>query len=291
MIEVKINRRASERVAAGHPWIFTSDVTDRAQALAGAAVKVVDPRGRPLGTAHYSSSSQIALRMLTDQVEEIDRDFYLRRLRAAEAHRQTVVRNTDAYRVVHAEADLLPALIVDRYGDYLVMQTLDQGMDAAKQTIASCVEEIFHPRGIVARNDAPVRIKEELPLETTTMSGEVPDSVSLRMNGLALTADLLHGQKTGIFLDQRENYLAAACTRRATLGAVACSIASPLPAASRSISRPSANQSKPSIARPRRSNAPDPLPPRTESPTWSSAKPTSSTCSTPTTAPAASLPW
>jgi 23S rRNA (cytosine1962-C5)-methyltransferase len=210
MIEVKINRRASERVAAGHPWIFTSDVTDRAQALAGAAVKVVDPRGRPLGTAHYSSSSQIALRMLTDQVEEIDRDFYLRRLRAAEAHRQTVVRNTDAYRVVHAEADLLPALIVDRYGDYLVMQTLDQGMDAAKQTIASCVEEIFHPRGIVARNDAPVRIKEELPLETTTMSGEVPDSVSLRMNGLALTADLLHGQKTGIFLDQRENYLAAA---------------------------------------------------------------------------------
>jgi 23S rRNA (cytosine1962-C5)-methyltransferase len=209
MTEVKINRRASERVAAGHPWIFTSDVTDRAQAHAGAVVKVVDPRGRPQGTAHYSSSSQIALRMLTDQVQEIDRDFYLRRLRAAEAHRQTLVRDTDAYRVVYAEADLLPGLIVDRYGDYLVMQTLDQGMDAAKQTIASCLEEIFHPHGIVARNDAPVRIKEELPLETTTMSGEVPDSVSLRMNGLALTADLLHGQKTGIFLDQRENYLAA----------------------------------------------------------------------------------
>ena len=209
MTQVKVNRRASERVAAGHPWIFASDVVDRPQSNAGGAVTVVDPRGRPLGMAHYSSSSQIALRMLTDRMQEIGRDFYLRRLRSAEAHRQNVVRDTDAYRVVHGEADLLPALIVDRYGDYLVMQTLDQGMDTAKQTIASCLEELFNPRGILARNDVAVRAKEELPLETTTMAGEVPDSVSLRMNGLALTADLLHGQKTGIFLDQRENYLAA----------------------------------------------------------------------------------
>jgi 23S rRNA (cytosine1962-C5)-methyltransferase len=209
MTQIKVNRRASERVAAGHPWIFASDVVDRPQSNAGGAVTVVDPRGRTLGMAHYSSSSQIALRMLTDRVQEIARDFYLHRLRAAETHRKNVVRDTDAYRVVHGEADLLPALIVDRYGDYLVMQTLDQGMDAAKQTIASCLEEIFKPRGIVARNDAAVRTKEELPLETTTIAGEVPASVSLRMNSLALTADLLHGQKTGIFLDQRENYLAA----------------------------------------------------------------------------------
>jgi 23S rRNA (cytosine1962-C5)-methyltransferase len=210
MAEVKVNRRASERVAAGHPWIFASDVVDRPPSHAGDAISVVDPRGRPLGMAHYSSSSQIALRMLTDRVQEIGRDFYLRRLRAAEAHRKTVVRDTDAYRVVHGEGDLLPALIVDRYGDYLVIQTLDQGMDAAKQTIASCLEEIFTPRGIVARNDVAVRLKEELPLDTTTLAGEVPEAVSLRMNGLALTADLLHGQKTGIFLDQRENYRAAA---------------------------------------------------------------------------------
>ncbi len=210
MNEVKVNRKASERVASGHPWIFTSDVTDRAQARAGEAVKVLDPRSRALGVAHFSSSSQIALRMLTNQIQEIGREFFLDRLGAAEAHRKTVVRDTDAYRVVHAEGDLLPGLIVDRYGDYLVMQTLDQGMDAAKQTIASCLEEIFHPRGIVARNDAQVRTKEELPLETTIMAGEIPDSVSLRMNGLTLGADLLRGQKTGIFLDQRENYLAAA---------------------------------------------------------------------------------
>jgi 23S rRNA (cytosine1962-C5)-methyltransferase len=143
-------------------------------------------------------------------VEEIDREFFLRRIRAAEQHRRLVVRDTDAYRVVHGEADLLPALIVDRYGDCLVMQTLDQGMDAAKAVIVSCLEEIFHPRAIVARNDAAVRAKEHLPLERAVVAGEVPDAVTVRMNGLVLRADLLRGQKTGIFLDQRENYRAAA---------------------------------------------------------------------------------
>jgi len=210
MNEVRVNRKAADRVASGHPWIFASDIADRDGAQPGEAVKVADQRGRPLGTAHYSAASQIALRMLSRQVEEIGRDFYLRRLRAAEAHRREVVRDTDAYRVVHGEADLLPALVVDRYGEYLVMQTLDQGMDAAKAEIASCLEEIFAPRGIVARNDVAVRAKEQLPLECTAMAGEVPESVAVEMNGFHMQADLVHGQKTGVFLDQRENYLAAA---------------------------------------------------------------------------------
>ncbi len=210
MNEVRVNRKAAERVASGHPWIFSSDVTDRDGAQPGEAVKVADPRGRPLGTAHYSSTSEITLRMLSPQVEEIGRDFFLRRIRAAEEHRRAVVRHSDAYRVVHGEADLLPALVVDRYGDYLVMQTLDQGMDAAKGDIASCLEEIFHPRGIVARNDVAVRAKENLPQECCVASGEIPELVTAHMNGLALRADLLRGQKTGIFLDQRENYRAAA---------------------------------------------------------------------------------
>ncbi len=210
MTEVKVNRKAADRVAGGHPWIFTSDIADRDGAQPGQPVKVADPRGRPLGTAHYSSASQITLRMLSRQVEEIGRDFFLRRLRAAEQHRRTVVHDSDAYRVVHGEADLLPALVVDRYGDYLVMQTLDQGMDAAKSEIASCLEEIFQPKGIVARNDVAVRSKELLPLETTILSGEIPDSATVGMNGLTLRADLLHGQKTGIFLDQRQNYQAVA---------------------------------------------------------------------------------
>jgi len=210
MNEVRVSRKGADRVTSGHPWIFSSDIADRDGAQAGHPVKVADLRGRPLGTAHYSSSSQISLRMLSRQVEEIGRDFFLHRLRAAEAHRRAVVRNTDAYRVVHGEADLLPALVVDRYGDYLVVQTLDQGMDAAKGAIASAIDEIFRPKGIVARNDVAVRAKEELPLETTILAGEVPESVTVRMNSLTLRADLLHGQKTGIFLDQRDNYRAAA---------------------------------------------------------------------------------
>ena len=210
MNEVRVSRKGADRVTSGHPWIFSSDIADRDGAQAGHPVKVADLRGRPLGTAHYSSSSQISLRMLSRQVEEIGRDFFLHRLCAAEAHRRAVVRNTDAYRVVHGEADLLPALVVDRYGDYLVVQTLDQGMDAAKGAIASALDEIFHPKGIVARNDVAVRAKEELPLETTILAGEVPESVTVRMNALTLRADLMHGQKTGIFLDQRDNYRAAA---------------------------------------------------------------------------------
>jgi len=210
MNEVRVSRKGADWVTSGHPWIFSSDIADRDGAQPGHPVKVADLRGRPLGTAHYSSSSQISLRMLSRQVEEIGRDFFLHRLRAAEAHRRAVVRNTDAYRVVHGEADLLPALVVDRYGDYLVVQTLDQGMDAAKDAIASALHEIFHPKGIVARNDVAVRAKEELPLETTILSGEVPESVTVRMNALTLRADLMHGQKTGIFLDQRDNYRAAA---------------------------------------------------------------------------------
>ena len=210
MNEVRVNRKAADRVASGHPWIFASDITDRDGAQAGEAVKVADGRGRALGTAHYSSASQIALRMLSTLVETIDRSFYLRRLRAAEEHRCRVVRDSSVYRVAHAEADLLPALLVDRYADYLVMQTLNQGMDAAKAEIVSCLEEIFRPLGIVARNDVAVRAKEQLPLETAVASGRVPEFVPIEMNGLALRADLLHGQKTGIYLDQRENYLAAA---------------------------------------------------------------------------------
>ncbi len=206
---VRVNRKAADRIRSGHPWVFSSDVADRGGARPGATVTVLDPRERPLGTAHYSSTSQIALRLLSRQIEETGRDFYLRRLRAAEEHRREVVRDSDAYRVVHGEADLLPALVVDRYGDSLAVQTLDQGMDAARGEIVSCLEEIFAPRAIVARNDVPVRAKEELPLETAVWQGGVAGPVTVRMNGLALQADLLHGQKTGIFLDQRENYLAA----------------------------------------------------------------------------------
>lgn len=207
---VRVSGRGADRVASGHPWVFASDVIDRGEAQPGEAVQVVETKGRTLGTAHYSSASQICLRFLSGQVEPIDRAFFLRRLAAAEAYRRRVVSGTDAYRLVHGEGDLLPALIVDRYGEYLVLQTLDQGMDRAKPEIVSALEELYSPRGIIERNDAPVRKREDLPLRTGVLAGEAPARLQVRMNGLLLWTDPLHGQKTGVFLDQRENYLAAA---------------------------------------------------------------------------------
>jgi 23S rRNA (cytosine1962-C5)-methyltransferase len=207
---VRVNRKAAGRVASGHPWLFQSDILDRGAAQPGAAVVVQDPRGRALGTAHYSSSSQISLRLLSERVEEIDRSFFLCRLRAALDFRVDNVHETEAYRVVHAEGDLLPALVVDRYGDYLVIQTLDQGMEKVQELIVDCLTELLQPKGIVARNDAAVRAHEQLPQETRVLAGEIPERVVVRMNGFQLEADLVGGQKTGIFLDQRENYRAAA---------------------------------------------------------------------------------
>lgn len=205
-----MNRKAADRVASGHLWIFSSDVTDRGSAEPGDAVKVLDPRGRLLGVAHYSSTSQITLRLLSDRVEPADKQFFLRRITAAIAHRERVVENSNACRLVSSEGDLLPGLIVDRYGPYLVMQTLDQGMDRARDLIAHCLGELLAPKGILARNDASVRKREALPLEKVILAGEVPERAPIEMNGLKLDADLMHGQKTGIYLDQRENYVAAA---------------------------------------------------------------------------------
>jgi 23S rRNA (cytosine1962-C5)-methyltransferase len=148
--------------------------------------------------------------MLSGRVETINREFYLRRIGAAEEHRKRVVAGSDAYRLVHGEADQLPGLVIDRYGDYFTLQTLDQGMDRAKGDIVSAIEELFSPRGIVERNDAAVRKREALPLQSGVVAGDVPETIAVRMNGLQMHADLLHGQKTGIFLDQRENYVAAA---------------------------------------------------------------------------------
>jgi 23S rRNA (cytosine1962-C5)-methyltransferase len=207
---VRVNRKGANRIASGHPWVFSSDVLDRGQATGGQAVVVADPTGAALGTAHYSGASQISLRLLSERVEPIDRAFYLRRIATAEAHRKRVVEDSEAYRLVHGEGDQLPGLVIDRYGDYLTLQTLDQGMDGAKAEIVSCLEELFAPKGIAERNDAAVRKREALLLHSGVVAGEVPETIAVRMNGLKLHCDLLHGQKTGIFLDQRENYIAAA---------------------------------------------------------------------------------
>ncbi|MGH9666325.1 MAG: class I SAM-dependent rRNA methyltransferase [Bryobacteraceae bacterium] len=211
---VRVTRKGADRVLSGHPWIFASDVSGRAGASPGDVVRVLDPRGRLVGLAHYSSTSQICLRMLTTSPESIDRTFFLRRLHAAQQLRERLVSGTDAYRLVHGEADLLPGLVVDRYGDSIVLQTLDQGMDRAKPLLVECLRELLPAGCIVARNDVAVRTHESLPLETEVLWGEPPERTVIGMNGLSLEVDLLRGQKTGVFLDQRENYVAASLHAR-----------------------------------------------------------------------------
>jgi 23S rRNA (cytosine1962-C5)-methyltransferase len=178
--------------------------------LPGDAVRVFDSKRRFLGVAHYSSTSQICLRMLTARDEPIDRAFFRRRIKDCIDYRQRIVSDSDAYRVVFGEADLLPGLTIDRYADCVVLQTLDQGMDAAKDDIAACIGELLHPRAVVLRNDVSVRLHESLSLEKKVLEGDASTTVRIRMNGLAFEADLLGGQKTGVYLDQRENYVAAA---------------------------------------------------------------------------------
>jgi 23S rRNA (cytosine1962-C5)-methyltransferase len=203
--QVRVSRKGAARLADGHPWIFRSDVTDASAARPGDTVRVLGPRGEFLSLAHYSSSSQITLRALGSGPFSI-----ATRIAAAQIFRESVVTDSTAYRLAHAEADFLPALIIDRYADAFVVQALDQAMDRALPEIVSALEAQFEPRLIVARNDAAVRSLEELPREVKILSGESEGAVDIHMNGFHLQADLLHGQKTGVFLDQRENYLAAA---------------------------------------------------------------------------------
>jgi 23S rRNA (cytosine1962-C5)-methyltransferase len=173
-------------------------------------VRVLDQRARFIGIAHYSAASQICLRLLSRSSVPVDRAFFRARIEAAVAHRRRIVENSDAFRVVFGEADLLPGLVIDRYGDYVVMQTLNQGMDRAAEDIAACVQDLLVPRAIVLRNDVAVRERESLPQDKRVLTGELPDQIEISMHGFRLRADLLRGQKTGVYLDQRENYAAAA---------------------------------------------------------------------------------
>ena len=205
---VVISTRGVERLRSGHPWVYRSDVRS-AQAEAGAIVRVTDERGRLHGRAFYSDKSQIAVRLLTRENLPVDRAFFTERLRRAAAYRETVVENTDAYRLVHGEADLLPSIVIDRYGDYLVVQTLSQASERQKDLIVEILVELYSPRGILERNDPKVRLLEGLPQSVSMLHGEVPAEVLAKENGITFVYDLAKGQKTGSFLDQRENHWAA----------------------------------------------------------------------------------
>ncbi len=209
---VRISRRGAERLKAGHVWIYRSDVVSADGIPPGALVAVADERGKLFGSALYSTASQIAVRMISREPVSDLSGLIRQRVSDAISYRERVVENADAYRLIFSEADFLPGLIVDRYNDILSFQAVTQAMDAepARQAVLAELTERLHPAAIVERVDPRVRQLEELaPRDNGVVLGERISTV-IRMNGIQFHYDALEGQKTGAFLDQRENYAAAA---------------------------------------------------------------------------------
>lgn len=199
------------RLKEGHVWVYRSDVIDAEAIPAGALVDVVDERGKPFGSALYSSASQIAIRMISGRPVADLHSLLRERIRAAVAYRKQIVRDTDAYRVIFSEADSLPGLIVDRYNDLLSVQFLTQAMDtpAIRETVLSELEKQLKPEAILEHVDSWTRELEQLPVLASSLLRGTKDNTILTLNGVSFHFQGLEGQKTGAFLDQRENYAAA----------------------------------------------------------------------------------
>jgi 23S rRNA (cytosine1962-C5)-methyltransferase len=208
MPSVTISRRGEDRARAGHPWIYRSDVVE-VDAAPGDLVEVKSARGRPVAHAFFSDRSEITLRIVASGFEPPPAAFLRDRVRAAIDFRASLALDATAYRLVHGEADRIPSLIVDRYGDVLVVQALSQGVDRRIGEITTALEELLHPSGILARNDPRVRLLEGLAQTVTILAGHVPERIEVREGAVRYEVDPWRGQKTGLFLDQRENREAA----------------------------------------------------------------------------------
>ena len=208
-----VSSRGARRWDAGHPWIYRSDVVERPDVEAG-AVRVTDQRGKPLGVALWSPRSEISLRLLDrDADATIDLGWWRRRLEHVIARRAGLDVEASAYRLVHGEGDGLPSLVVDRYDRWLVVQLMSAGLERFRAEIVGALREIARPAGILARNDVSLRVKEGLTTDVELLDGEVPDEIEVHELGVRYLAAPWRGQKTGAFLDQREN--------RAVVGRVA----------------------------------------------------------------------
>ncbi|HKF22020.1 MAG TPA: class I SAM-dependent rRNA methyltransferase [Candidatus Angelobacter sp.] len=217
--QVRINDRAAARLHGGHVWVYASDVAEERGAVPGALVHVVGPKEKLLGSAIYSSTSQIKLRLLSRELLSSEEDLLKlvrQRLKEAIDYRRGAVRDSNAYRLVFSEADRLPGLIVDRYNDVYTLQVLAQAWDplSRREAVIMAMAEFSSAENIVERVDPRIRELEQLPQLDAGVRRGVKSATVMEMNGVKFYYDALSGQKTGAFLDQRENYAAAASYAR-----------------------------------------------------------------------------
>ena len=209
----RVSAKGARRWSAGHPWIYRSDVTARPDVPAG-AVRVLDPREKPIGVALWSPSSEISLRLLDhDPDARIDAAWWRSRLQRALARRAPLEHEATGYRLVHGEGDGCPSLVCDRYEHWLVVQLMSAGLERFRREIVDALIDLTGAQGILARNDVALRDREQLPREVVVLHGSVPREIEIREHGIRYLAAPWDGQKTGAFLDQREN--------RALLGSLA----------------------------------------------------------------------
>lgn len=211
MTSVVVSGRGARRWERGHPWVYRSDVLEPPAREEAGIVRVRDPSGRPLGPALYSPASEIRIRFLDRGETDIDAAWWEERVGAAFERRAGI--DATAYRIIHAEADGLPSLVADRYGPCLAVQLLSAGLESAREDVIRALRAVIAPEAIVLRNDVPVRQHEDLPREIETL-GDVPDAVEVRMGSVRMRVDPRAGQKTGSFLDQRENHALAGSAAR-----------------------------------------------------------------------------
>jgi len=203
--QIRLKKNEEHRLLAGHQWVFSNEIASISGVITtGDLVEVHRADGAFLGIGFFHPHSLIAVRMLSRKREEVDADFFDRRIAAAEQLRRRLFPGSETFRLIHGESDFLPGLVVDKYNELLSLQVFSAGMDQRLPLICDVLDARYHPKAIVARNDVPVRTLEQLPLETAVLRG-TPEPIIVVDDGLKYSIDVLHGQKTGFFLDQREN--------------------------------------------------------------------------------------
>jgi len=212
MVKIVLGKGEDRRIRGGHPWVFSNEIREiQGERIAGAAAELFDTAGAFLGIGYYNPGSLIAFRLLSRERVDIDRpELYRERIVRAVTYRHSLYPGMTTYRAVYGEGDFLPGIVVDRYDDYLAVQLLTAGIDRRKEVLTGVLEEIFQPKGIIARNDMVVRGMEGLEQGVEVLAGNIPERIEIVEHGVRFHVDLRTGQKTGHFLDQKENHLGPA---------------------------------------------------------------------------------